>query len=168
MFTEKDSTYWRAFSEVIDGRFVERQYWHSPKAIYAYKEIEVIFDNYYFTSIAGSKNYESFITRVGAKFTYHKLLTARIEKASLLNRIVNFFNGKLYKTKDPKFDYQYHIHANHPEICLLLQLKIKQQLIDLNIEGLFIGSQEGIWGDSLPKNQYEIAIYLNTTRLNRE
>lgn len=168
MFTEKDNTYWSAFSAVIKGDFVERKYWHSPKVRYEYKGLEVVFDTYYFTSTVGAKSHESFITRVYAKFTYWEPLKAKIEKASLFNRLVNLFNGQLYKTKDRKFDRCFHIHATHPKILGLFHSTLRQKLIDLSIEGMFIDTYDGIWGDPLPKNQYEISIYLDQSRLTLE
>lgn len=166
MFTKKDNEYWRAFSETIEGDFVERSYWHSPKTISVYKGLEVIFDNFYFTSTAGNKTYESFITRVYCRFTYPSSLKARIEKAGFLNRLINMFSGELYKTQDMAFDKRFHLHTKNPKIRHLLTPSIRQKLVDLSVEGMFIDIQEGIWGDPLPDHHYEIAIYVDSIRLN--
>lgn len=168
MFTEKDNLYWKAFSDTINAEFIERQYWHSPKAIHFYKGFEIVFDNYYFTSTIGTRSYESFITRVYCKFNYPQSLKIRIEKASFFNRLVNIFQGNLYRTLDREFDRHYHIHTLNPNTCVFLLPTIRQSLVDLNIEGLFIDTQDGIWGEQLTANQYEVAVYVEATRLSEQ
>lgn len=168
MFTEKDNLYWKAFSDAIKAEFVERKYWHSPKAIHVYKGFQVVFDNYYFTSTVGTKSYESFITRVYCKFSYPQSLKIRIEKASFLNRLVNIFQGNLYRTSDREFDRRYHVHTSNPNTCIFLLPAIRRSLVDLDIEGLFIDTQDGIWGEQLTANQYEVAVYVEATRLSEQ
>jgi len=165
MFTEKDNVYWKAFSDTIQAEFVERKYWYSPKAIYTYKGFSIVFDNYYFTSTVGTRSYESFITRVYCKFNYPQSLKIRIEKASFLNRLINIFTCNLYRTLDAEFDRRYHVHATNPNTCVFLSPAIRRSLLDLNIEGLFIDTQDGIWGDPLIGSQYEVAIYVESKRL---
>ncbi|MBB1138130.1 hypothetical protein [Myroides sp. WP-1] len=165
MFTEKDNLYWKAFSTSIDGSFVERSYWYSPKAIHTYKNFTIVFDNYCFTSAVNTRSYESFITRIYCKFKHHEPLKIRIEKASFLNRLINLFEGQLLKTKDSFFNKRYHIHAHKIESLAFLRPEIKKKIINLNIEGLFIDQQEGIWGEPLIGNNYEIGIYVESTRL---
>lgn len=165
MFTEKDNLYWKAFSDTINAEFIARQYWHSPKAIHVYKGFKIVFDNYYFTSTVGTKSYESFITRVYCQFKYPQSLKIRIEKASFFNRLVNIFQGNLYRTLDREFDRHYHIHTLNPNTCVFLLPAIRQSLVELNIEGLFIDTQDGIWGEQLAANQYEVAVYVEATRL---
>ncbi|MDM1044664.1 hypothetical protein HX004_06260 [Myroides sp. 1354] len=165
MFTEKDNIYWKAFSTSIDGSFIERRYWHSPKVIYTYKDFSIVFDNHCFTSAVSTRSYESFITRIYCKFKHHKPIKIRIEKASFLNRLINLFQGHLLKTKNSIFNKQYQIHAPKMESLAFLRPEIQNKLIDLNIEGLFIDQQEGIWGEPLIGNNFEIAIYVESTRL---
>lgn len=165
MFTEKDNLYWKTFSDSINAQFMERKYWYSPKAIHLYKGFSVVFDNYFFSSTVGTRSYESLLTRVYSKFTYPQSLKIRIEKASFLNRLVNLFHGNLYRTLDREFDRQYHVHTMNPNTCVFLLPEIRRSLLDLNIEGLFIDTQDGIWGEQLTDNEYEVAIYVEATQL---
>ncbi|MGL5277402.1 hypothetical protein [Myroides sp.] len=165
MFTEQDNVYWRDFSLLINSNFEERKYWYSPKVIYSYKGFEITFDNYFFSKVSNHNRIISIVTRVYCKFIYPKRLKFRLEQASIINRLTNLFNGKLYKTSDLVFDRKYQVHSNNKDFIKLLNSHIRQSLLINTIDGFFIDNQEGIWGDYLAENVYGITLYLNSQRL---
>ena len=161
MFTDKNDTYWKNFSKIINADFKGRKYWYSAQAIFNYKGFEIIFDHYTHYTVSGSVSLESFVTRICCRFQCNEKLFLKIEKASLMNKILNYFSNKKVETGNLTFDSKYVIVSNQRNINKLINNQIVIRIENCDLTQFYIDTKDGIWGKELEKNHYEIATFLN-------
>lgn len=157
--------YWKNYSKCIQSDYVERSYWHSSKAVYDYKGYRIFFDHYTFYSSVGIQSFESTVTRVYCQFESSKPMYLKICKATIVNRVLNIFNTSRFRIEDTRFNRIYQVFLNREVSPAALNRSTINKIMDLNVEELIIGKNDGIWGSALGKNIYELATYIDKDEL---
>ncbi|HUH25201.1 MAG TPA: hypothetical protein VLY87_01115 [Flavobacterium sp.] len=161
MFTEENNNYWRNFSQLINADFKERKFWYSAQATFNYKGYDMIFDHYTHHAISGRGSVESFVTRVYCKFKCNMKLQLKMEEATFTNKFLNIFNFNKLQTDYPDLNSRFIITSTKESLFKIMNLSIVEKIKDSNVKQLYIGSHDGIWGQTLDKNHYELATYID-------
>ncbi len=164
MFTNENNYYWKKFSDEINADFMERKYWHSAKCFYDYKGFKIIFDNYTHHAISGRNSIDSYLTRIYVLFNCDKILHLKLQERSILNVMINIFNSKKIKLNNQLLDDRFIISSKEKRSLIILS-KTVEKLIESNIKYLFVDDNEGIWGDKLNVNQFELATYIDNYKV---
>lgn len=158
MFGEKNNRYWEDFNALIGGGFEKRKYWHSAKCTYTYRGFDLVFDNYAH-HVASSYD---FVTRVYCQFSCGSSVSLKIDRSSLANKLVFAIRGdKRLQTHHPEFNNRYVLSSEDSGILSVVNDTVLQQILDNEIDNLFIDNRDGIWGEELENDRYELAAYID-------
>lgn len=158
MFTKENNKYWMDFSAKINADFEERKYWHSAKSIYNYKGYNIFFDHYiHYTE--GRATVGSYVTRVYCKFICNKKIYLKLEKNTLLSNFLNLFSKNKITELNKILKSNYIVFSNENNIDKILSKIVSAKLVSTKIDNLFIDTKDGIWGDNLGQNIYELATF---------
>lgn len=161
MFTEENNKYWIGFSHLINADFNERKLWHSAQSVFNYKGYAIIFDHYTHYTVSGRVSLESFVTRIYCQFKCNENLFLNIEKPNLITKIRDFLSTKKFKTGNSAFDSRFIINSNKKNVSKLVDVSIAEKIVQSNVERLYIDNSNGIWGNPLKENHYELATYID-------
>lgn len=161
MFKEENNVYWKNFCKIIDGEFVERKYWHSAQAIASYKSFKIKFDHYTHYTVSGRTSLESNVTRIYCVFQCDEDIELKMEQKTWLNKLISFFNRNRIQTKNNEVNSKYIITSKSKNVNSFLNPSISKKIISTSIQQLYIDSKDGIWGNQLENNQFEIATYVD-------
>ncbi len=153
--------YWKNYSELINAEYIERKYWHSSKVVYNYKGFKIIFDHYVIYSNAGYGSFGSTVTRIYCQFESKRAINLLIEKVTLYSKIISCFRRNRLKIGHKEFDSKYNMFLSGGISHTFLSKPIISKIINYNIIDLYIHNKNAIWGESLDKNNYELATYIN-------
>lgn len=153
--------HWKKYSESINAEYVERKYWHSSKAVYNYKGFKLIFDNHTIYTTSGRNSIESTVTRIYCQFESKNSLNLVIQKSTLFVKFLSLFKGNKLKTGHEEFDTKYTMFSNTKMAPSFLSTSIRNKIINYKVVDLYIHDKNAIWGESLDKNNYEIATFIN-------
>lgn len=163
MFTEENNKYWTDFSATINADFEERKYWHFAKAIYNYKGYNLVFDDYiHYTG--GRATVGSYVTRIYCKFVCSKKIYLKLEKNSMLSKFLNLFSKNKVTSLNKILQLNYIVFSNEDNIDKILSKTLSDKLVSTKIENLFIDTKDGIWGDNLQQNMYELATFKDVSK----
>lgn len=153
---------WKSFTAQVNGKYVERSYWHSDKTEVIYKNWIIVFDNYTEYRTVSSTTIQQTYTRVICAYTTVDNFRFEISRTNFLNSIGKLFGSQDIKIGDTKFDKDFIIKTNDPtQVKALLsnneiRRRIEEQL-EINLE---ISNQKGIWEDKLPDNEFELSFFV--------
>ena len=152
---------WEEFASVSGGKFIERkENWLSDKVVINQNGWNIFFD-YYELIENGSKASQIF-TRVIIPFTSINNFKFEIYRTELFDSIAKLFGSQDVTIGYEDFDKEFIVKPNNEH-------KIKSLLRDSNLRKLIqsvkkvniqISNQHGIWENNLPKNEYELCLYI--------
>lgn len=152
---------WKQFAEEMNGRYIERHYWHSDKAEVYYKNWKIIFDYYTHYTTAGNNSYEQKYTRVIAPFVSAEDFMFELYPNNIFSSVAKIFGAQDVETGYPEFDKAYIIKSNNgfKLKSLLADKAIRKQIESIKNINLQISNQKGVWEEKLPKNEYELSFF---------
>lgn len=159
--TEKiKSNIWQEFAKESDGIFKEGYSWRSDSNEIAYKNWNIIFDNYRLWS----GKHSALMTRVVVPIALKDNFKFEIYREGFVRKIEKIFGAQDVEIGYPDFDKAFTIKSNNEfKIKTLLRNKELRKLIesqkDVNIQ---ISDQKGIWEDKLPENEYELSYFIDS------
>lgn len=153
--------YWKKYSESINADYIERKYWHSSKAVYNYKGFKIVFDHHTIYATSGRNSIESTVIRIYCQFESKKPLHLVIQKSTLFVKFLSLVKGNKLKTGQKEFDTKYTMFSNSTMSPSFLNTFIRNKIINYQVVDLYIHDKNAIWGESLDKNNYELATYIN-------
>ena len=68
---------------------------------------------------------------------------------------------KKFKTGNSAFDSRFIINSNKKNVSKLVDISIAEKIVQSNVERLYIDNSNGIWGNPLKENHYELATYID-------
>lgn len=152
---------WEEFASVSGGKFIERkENWLSDKVVINQNGWNIFFD-YYELIENGSKASQIF-TRVIIPFNSINNFKFEIYRTELFDSIAKLFGSQDVTIGYEDFDKEFIVKSNNEH-------KIKSLLRDSNLRKLIhsvkkvniqISNQHGIWENQLPKDEYELCLYI--------
>lgn len=148
---------WQEFAKETGGIFREGYSWISDSTEIEHKNWKIIFDNF----TAWSGKYSSETTRIIVPIILTDGFRFKIYREGLIRKIEKLFGAQDIKIGYPDFDKAFIIKSNNEfKIKTLLQNKEIRKLIESQKEvNLEISDQKGIWGEKLPKGEYELSYF---------
>ncbi|MDX6181923.1 hypothetical protein SGQ44_04715 [Flavobacterium sp. Fl-77] len=159
MSQKSENNIWKDFAKETDGIFKEGYSWISDSTEIEYKKWKIIFDN--FTIWSGKYSAET--TRIITPIILIDNFRFEIYREGFTRKIEKLFGAQDLKIDDNQFDKSFIIKSNNKfKIKKLLQNKELKNQLELQKEvNLQISDQKGIWGEKLPKDQFELSFFLN-------
>lgn len=153
--------FWKRFALGMDGRYTERHYWHSDKAVIDYKGRIITFDNYIHYTSSGNNSYEQEYIRVTAPFSTKDNFRFELYPKNFFSAIAKIFGAQDIATGYPEFDKAYIIKSNNSSKLktLLADKAIRQQIESIKNINLQISDRRGIWEEKLPENEFELSFF---------
>lgn len=150
---------WKEFAKETGGIFKEGYSWISDSTEIKHKNWTVIFDN--FTVWSGKYSTET--TRIVVPIISIDGFRFEIYREGFIRKIEKLFGAQDIKIGYPDFDKTFIIKSNNEfKIKTLLRNKEIRELIESQKEvNLQISDQKGIWGEKLPKNEYELSYFVD-------
>jgi hypothetical protein len=150
---------WQEFAKETGGTFKEGYSWISDSTEVNYKNWIIIFDNF----TAWSGKYSTETTRIIVPITLIDNFRFEIYHEGFIRKIEKLFGAQDIKIGYPDFDKAFIIKSNNEfKIKTLLRNKeIRNFIESLKEVNLEISDQKGIWGEKLPKNEYELSYFMD-------
>lgn len=146
----------------LNGEFIERNYDQSAKAKIALHKSYILFDNHTEFRTAGHSTVDLSYTRVVAPLKLKKEFIFTIERETILDKIFIFFGAQDVELGIAEFDKEYIIKSNDENMLKLILSKaeILEMIKRLGKVNLSISKYQGIWGDKLPENHFELSFFV--------
>jgi hypothetical protein len=152
----------RRFAEENNGNYIERTYWHSPKAEIPFKNWKIIFDNYTEYRNSGNLTLEQIYTRVVAPIKSNDNFKFDIYRKTTFSSIPKIFGAQDVEIGNKEFDKSFIIKANNEfKIKAFLNKKeLRTQIENFEKINLQISDQKGIWEEKLPEKEFELSFFV--------
>lgn len=117
-----------------------------------------------------------FITKINFKFNSDRVSTlselyknnknilkqvGNLLTCFFITKIRDFLSTKKFKTGNSAFDSRFIINSNKKNGSKLVDVSIAEKIVQSNVERLYIDNSNGIWGNPLKENHYELATYID-------
>jgi len=152
--------FWQQFAIEVNGTFSEGKYGRSDKVELINNGWNVIFDDYVLIENGG--NASQMVTRILIPFISNNDFKFEIYRTELFDTIIKFFGAQDVKIGYEDFDKEFIVKSNneHKIKSILRDSDIRKSIQLLKKVNIQISNQHGIWEDNLPKNEYELCLYV--------
>lgn len=150
---------WYDFALLTNGKYIEGIAWHSDKTEIEYLNFKITFDNYRIWS----KFFYVSMTRVIVPYISDQDFSFKIRKTTVLRSVAKLLGGQDVEIGFDDFDQKFIIKSNQEDkLKTIFQNDvIRGILLKQNKFYLEISKFEGVWGEKLPKNEFELSFYVD-------
>lgn len=152
----------KQFAIDMNGKFIDRSYFHAAKAAIKYQDWQIIFDNYTEYKVSGNYTLEQIYARVTVRIKSNDNFRFELYRQSLLSSISKIFGAQDIKIGDPDFDKSFILKTND-ELKLkafLLNPSLRNQIAFQDKINLQISDKKGIWENKLPAGELELSYFV--------
>lgn len=157
-----EESIWKSFTGQVNGRYIDRSYWHSDKTEVTYNNWKIIFDNYIEYKTVSNTTIQQTYTRVTAAYITIDDFRFEIARKNILSTIGTLFGRQDIIIGDSKFDKDFVIKSNNPSQikALLSNNEIRRRIEEQPKINLETSDQKGVWEDKLPDNELELSFFV--------
>ena len=149
----------KELSKKFNGEYIEREYFHSAKAIIPYQNFNIVFDNYTKLVTSGWINIEQKYTRITVEFSSNDNFYFEINSKDILGRILSFFNKNYINTNLFEKKLLVQTNSSNKFQSIFSEENIRNRINNFDVINLQISTYKGIWGEKLPNGQYELSYF---------
>jgi hypothetical protein len=152
--------FWQQFAIEANGKFSEGEYGRSDKAELIKDGWSIFFDHYLLTE--NGNNASQMFTRILIPFISNNNFKFEIYRTELFDTVLKLFGVQDITTGYEDFDKEFIVKSNneHKIKSLLRDPEVRKSIQLLKKVNIQISVQHGIWEERLPKNEYELCIYI--------
>lgn len=152
----------KQFAIDMNGKFIDRSYFHAAKAAIKYQDWQIIFDNYTEYKVSGNYTLERIYARVTVRIKSNDNFRFELYRQSLLSSISKIFGAQDIKIGDPDFDKSFILKTNdeHKLKAFLLNPSLRNQIAFQDKINLQISDKKGIWENKLPAGELELSYFV--------
>ena len=82
----------------------------------------------------------------------------------MLSKFLNLFSKNKVASLNKILQSNYIVFSNEDNIDKILSKTISDKLVNTNFQNLFIDTKDGIWGDNIQQNMYELATFKDVSK----
>ncbi len=150
---------WYDFALLTNGKYIEEIAWHSDKTEIEYLNFKITFDDYRIWSKYNRKT----MTRVIVPYVSADDFRFKIRKTNFLRSIAKMVGSQDVEIGFDDFDQKFIIKSNQEDkLKTIFQNDVIRNIL-LNQKKFYleISKFEGVWGEKLPKNEFELSFYVD-------
>lgn len=156
---DKKSSFWRQFAIEIKGDYIEKESWHSDKAMIELDEFKMICD--YYKIYNNTNEFLSYdYTRISIPFRSQENFEFELYDENVFTKIAKAVGWKDIEIGIAAFDRKFHVKSKNPEKIkqLFHYSKLIDELVQLNDCSIEICRQQEIWDEGFNDNEFELKL----------
>lgn len=150
---------WYDFALLTNGKYIEEIAWHSDKTEIEYLDFKITFDS----PKIWSEEYSKRMTRVIVPYVSDQDFSFKIRKTNVIRSVAKLLGGQDVEIGFDDFDQKFIIKSNQEDKLktIFRNNLIRDILLNQKKFYLEISKFEGVWGEKLPKNEFELSFYVD-------